>query len=292
MPDPLPLRLGAHMSIAGGLEKAVERAKQAGCSVVQIFTKNNNQWRAKPLTDEGIELWRNALVEYAITDPIAHASYLINLASPNDELYRKSIDALVVEWQRAEQLGLDGLVVHPGAHTDSTESEGLARIGDAVREVIDRVEPKACRLLLENTAGQGSCLGHSILHLSIMLQAIDNPAAVGICFDTCHALASGYDLTTDEGFDELVSAIESELPSSAIRALHLNDSKKPCGSRVDRHEHIGRGYVTLDGFRRVLKHPFFRDCPMYLETPKGTDPDTSKDWDVQNLEALRTLDLT
>ncbi|WP_417739244.1 deoxyribonuclease IV [Rosistilla oblonga] len=289
MPKASSLRLGAHMSIAGGLEKAVQRAHDATCDVVQIFTKNNNQWAAKPLTEATIEAWRAALAEYSIGAPIAHASYLINMASPNDELFRKSIEALVVEWQRAEQLQLEGLVVHPGAFTDSSEAEGLEKIVIAVREIIDRVQPQHCRLLLENTAGQGSCLGHAISHLGTMFRGIDNTENLGVCFDTCHAFAAGYDLTTDAGYAAMSAEIDSELPDGAIRAVHINDSKKGCGSRVDRHDHIGQGMITLDGFRRVLADPVFNVCPMYLETPKGTDPETGEDLDTNNLNTLRSL---
>lgn len=289
MPKAQTLRLGAHMSIAGGLEKAVQRAHDAGCDVVQIFTKNNNQWAAKPLPDATVQAWQAALNETGIGAPIAHASYLINLASPNPELLQKSIDALVVEWQRAELLQLEGLVVHPGAFTDSSEEEGLAKIVDAVREIIERVAPQHCRLLLENTAGQGSCLGHSMAQLGTMFRGIDNTENLGVCFDTCHAFAAGYDLTTDAGYAELKTAIDNELPPAAIRAVHINDSKKGCGSRVDRHDHIGQGMITLDGFRRVLADPTFNVCPMYLETPKGTDPETGEDLDSNNLKTLRGL---
>ncbi|QDS87632.1 Endonuclease 4 [Rosistilla ulvae] len=289
MPEAKSLRLGAHMSIAGGLEKAVQRAHDASCDVVQIFTKNNNQWAAKPLTDAVIQAWRDALVQTGIGSPVAHASYLINLASPKEELFRKSIEALVVEWERAEQLQLEGLVVHPGAFTDSSEELGIAKIVDGVREIIDRVKPQHCRLLLENTAGQGSCLGHTIAQLGAMFRGIDNTENLGVCFDTCHAFAAGYDLTTDAGYAVMQTEIANELPPSVIRAVHINDSKKGCGSRVDRHDHIGQGMITLDGFRRVLADPVFNVCPMYLETPKGVDDETGEDFDVNNLNTLRGL---
>ncbi len=276
------------MSIAGGLYKAVERAAEAGCDVVQIFTKNNNQWNCKPLTHADVQAWQQALQEHRIGAPLAHASYLINLAAPDDGLWRKSLDALVIEWQRCEQLRLDGLVVHPGAFTSSTAEEGLMRIAQAVELAIDQVRPMHTRLLLENTAGQGSALGWQIEQLARLLQTV-NSRHVGVCWDTCHALAAGYDFRTAAGIRSMVETLESNRVLPKIAAIHVNDSKKDVGSRVDRHEHIGLGCIGVDGFRRFLRHSAFKDLPMYLETPKGTDPDSGEDWDQRNLRVLREL---
>ncbi|RMF37553.1 MAG: deoxyribonuclease IV [Planctomycetota bacterium] len=276
------------MSIAGGLHKAVQRAAEAGCDVVQIFTKNNNQWNCKPLSEADVQAWQQALQEHRIGAPLAHASYLINLAAPDDALWRKSLDALVVEWQRCEQLRLEGLVVHPGAFTTSTAEEGLQRIAQAVKEAISQVKPKHSRLLLENTAGQGSSLGWQIEQLAWLLRTIRS-RHVGVCWDTCHALAAGYDFRTAAGLRGMVEALESHRVLEKIAAIHLNDSKKDVGSRVDRHEHIGLGCIGTDGFRRFLRHKAFKDLPMYLETPKGTDPESGEDWDCRNLRVLREL---
>lgn len=281
--------LGAHMSVAGGLETGIARALEAGCSCLQVFTKNNNQWACKPLTDQQVDAWRTAWADSKLVHPIAHASYLINLATPDALLWQKSVDALVVELRRAEQLGLEALVVHPGAYTTSSEAEGLQRVADAVVRVRDEMGSAGCRLLLENTAGQGSCLGHSFGQLGWLVRRIDAAAAVGVCFDTCHAFAAGYELNTPAGFRAMMRELDAELPAGIIAAVHLNDSKKPCGSRVDRHEHIGRGCIGADGFRLVLADPQLGKLPGYLETPKGEDAESHQDWDRVNLAALREL---
>lgn len=281
--------LGSHVSAAGGLHRAVERANDVGCNCVQVFTKNNNQWRAKPLEDSAVAAWREAFDHSNLSHPIAHASYLINLASPKPELLQKSIDGLVVEWERANLLGLEGLVVHPGAFTDSSESEGLNRIVDAVAETLGRVDPGSCRLLLENTAGQGSCLGHTFKQLAFMIDGIDTHERVGICLDTCHAFAAGYEINTEAGFESMRQEIDDLFQADTIAALHLNDSKKPLGSRVDRHGHIGRGEIGLEAFRFVLEDDLLGKLPGYLETEKGTDEETGEDWDLINLRTLRGL---
>ncbi len=279
---------GAHMSIAGGYYRSVELAKAAGCDCVQLFTKNNNQWACKPISDEDVDLFREALKRDAICRPLAHASYLINLASPNSELWNKSIEATVVEWQRAEQLGLDGVVVHPGAFMDSSEEKGLERIAKAIEKAFKKAKPKASWLLLENTAGQGSSLGWKIEHLGWLIERTGSAMNVGICLDTCHAHAAGYDLSEPKGLKSLVADLEAHGLREALRAIHLNDSKKGCGSRVDRHEHIGLGTIGLEGFKRFLKHPMVKKLPMYLETDKGKNDDGC-DWDMVNLETLRQL---
>lgn len=279
---------GSHMSIAGGLEKAIEKGHIAGCDCVQIFTKNNNQWNCKPLTDQQIEAWQAALRSHPMRDCIAHASYLINLAAPADELFQKSVDALIVEWQRADSLGLSGLVVHPGAFTTSSETDGLARIVSGVKQALDKTQPRNCRLLLENTAGQGSCLGHTFQQLGWLVEKIHAPESLGICLDTCHAFAAGYELNSKKGFQAMRKEIDTELPSGIVKALHLNDSKKPCGSRVDRHEHIGLGEIGDEGFRLVLADKVLGRLPGYLETEKGDD-ENGEDWDIVNLRRLRCL---
>lgn len=281
-------RFGSHMSIAGGYYKSVEAAQAVGCDCVQLFTKNNNQWKAKPITDSDVSLFRDRLQELQITNPLSHASYLINLASPDDELWNKSIEAMAIEWQRADQLGLDGVVVHPGAFVASDEASGLQRIVKAIPKIHKLAKPKQSWMLLENTAGQGSCLGWNMGQLATMLDGIKGKYEVGICLDTCHAHAAGYDLSTPAGLKRLVQELEEHDLSDRVRAIHLNDSKKEASSRVDRHEHIGHGTITLDGFQRFLKHACFKSLPMYLETEKGEN-DEGREWDVINLEVLRNL---
>ncbi|MDB4749774.1 deoxyribonuclease IV [Rubripirellula sp.] len=316
--------LGSHVSCQGGISKAVGRAEDVGCECIQIFVSNpprqwpvfadekpgsvlvqelqtgvcssetntdseSQPWRAKPLASSAIEDWNSAISASAVSHPIAHASYLINMASPKDELFRKSINALVIELERANSLSLDGLVVHPGSFTESSEPEGLSRIVDAASEALGRVTPGTCRLLLENTAGQGSCLGHSLEQLAFMLNGIGQPDRVGICLDTCHAYAAGYEINTRQGFDEMRKKMDDLLPNNAIAALHLNDSKKPLGSRVDRHEHIGLGEIGIDAFRYVVEDSLLGDLPGYLETEKGVNEETGEEWDVINLRVLREL---
>ncbi len=276
------------MSIAGGLHLAVDRAQQVGCDCLQIFTKNANQWSCKALADSDAAQFIQAIARMRLAGPIAHTSYLINCASPDDALWEKSLDALVVEWQRCEQLQLVGLVMHPGAHTTSTPEQGLERIAQAVQTAIARVGPESCKLLLENTAGQGSNLGWQIEQLGWLLSAIDSPH-VGICWDTCHALAAGYDFRTARGLKEMTQQLEQHSVLPRIAAIHINDSKKACGSRVDRHEHIGLGHIGEEGMQRFLRSGAFKKLPMFLETPKQTDPEDGMEWDVKNLATLRRL---
>jgi deoxyribonuclease-4 len=275
------------MSIAGGYFRAVEAAAKAGCDCVQIFTKNNNQWRAKPLTPDDGEKFRNALAEHSITHPLSHASYLINLASPKDELREKSTDAMVVELERASALGIPYVVFHPGSYTTSSETEGL----DAIVNTLDLIHQKTDSLetipLLENTAGQGSNLGWQFEQLSYIIDNVARPDRVGICIDTCHTFAAGYPLGTQEEFDATVSAMDQAFGLSKIKAIHLNDSKKELGSRIDRHEHIGEGEMGLEPFRLLLNDPRFAQVPMYLETEKGTRD--GEDMDEMNLKTLRSL---
>lgn len=282
-------RFGAHMSIAGGLHKAIEAAAALGMETVQIFTKNSNQWACKPLEEAQLRQWADSLSQHGLIAPVAHASYLINLAAPAEDLWNKSVEALIVEWRRADALQLEGLVVHPGAYTTSDEPTGLERIAAGVQRAIEAVEPQHCTLLLENTAGQGSCLGHSFRQLGQLVERIDGGDAIGVCLDTCHAFAAGYGINEPSEFRAMMQEIDGELPAGAIRALHLNDSKKPRGSRVDRHEHIGRGEIGDAGFQLVMSDPVLSQLPGYLETPKGTDEESGEDWDAINLRRLRQI---
>ncbi len=286
MPKAQPL-LGAHMSIAGGYYKAVDLARTAGCDVVQLFTKNNNQWRAKPISDEEAAQFRTMLLERKIAHPLSHSSYLINLASPDPQLWAKSVDSMVVELLRAEQLGIPYVVVHPGASVAASEAEGIANVIRALDEIHQRTSQIAAIPLLENTAGQGSCLGCQFEQLAAMLAGVRNSSRVGVCFDTCHAFAAGYPLGTPAEYEQTWQAFDRTVGIGRIKAIHLNDSKRELGSRVDRHEHIGRGQLGTEPFRLLLNDKRFRSVPMYLETPKGKHED--EDWDVINLRVLRGL---
>ena len=279
--------LGAHMSIAGGYYKAVDLARIAGCDVVQLFTKNNNQWRAKPISDAEAAQFREMLAERNVIHPLSHASYLINLASPDPLLWQKSVDGMIVELQRAEQLGIPFVVVHPGASVAASEAEGIANVVRALDEIHQRTSQLAAIPLLENTAGQGSCLGCGFEQLAAILAEVKESSRVGVCFDTCHAFAAGYPLGTAAEFDATWQAFDRTVGIDRIKAIHLNDSKRELGSRVDRHEHIGRGQLGVEPFRLLLNDERFRRVPMYLETPKGQHE--GEDWDVINLRVLRGL---
>ncbi|MEX0820203.1 MAG: deoxyribonuclease IV, partial [Pirellulaceae bacterium] len=249
--------LGAHMSIAGGYYRAVEHAASAGCNCVQLFTKNNNQWRAKEITEDDAAKFRDRLSELNISHPIAHSSYLINLGSPNPELWRKSVDALVIEMQRAELLGLLGVVVHPGSHTTVSEEEGIQNIIRGLDELHARTPGMACRCVLETTAGQGSNLGWKFEQLAEMLNGARHPELLDVCLDTCHVFAAGYPLATPDDYDATMQKFDSLIGLDRIVAFHLNDSKRELGSRVDRHEHIGRGQLGLEPFRNLLNDARF-----------------------------------
>jgi deoxyribonuclease-4 len=282
----MPL-IGAHLSIAGGYYKAVEAAARFGMDTCQVFTKNNTQWRAKPISDEEAAAFKEALWEHKIERPIAHSSYLINLAAPEDALWQKSIEGMIVELTRAEQLGIAYVVMHPGAYTTSSEEAGLARIIAALDEIHRRLPRAKSKVLLENTAGQGSCLGCDFGHLGSIIRGVAQPDRLGVCIDTCHAFAAGYPLVERRDYLATVKKLDMAVGLERVHAFHLNDSKRELGSRVDRHEHIGRGMLGLEPFRHLLNDKRFRDTPMYLETPKGKEH--GEEWDAINLRALREL---
>ncbi len=279
--------LGAHMSIAGGYYKAVDSAARLGMETVQIFTKNNNQWRAKTITDEEAHLFHEALARSGIAHPLAHDSYLINLASPDRSLWRRSTIAFVAEMRRAERLGIPYVVTHPGAFTTSTEARGLRRIIRAIDEIHARVEGLQVRCLLETTAGQGTALGWRFEHLAEIIEGVAEPDRLGVCFDTCHVFAAGYPMGTEQDYRATMREFNRTVGVKRIKAFHFNDSLRPLGSRVDRHAHIGRGEMGLEPFRRLLRDRRFRRVPMYLETPKGREG--GEDFDVINLRTLRSL---
>ncbi len=279
--------LGAHMSIAGGYYKAVEAAAKAGCDCVQLFTKNNNQWRAKPISADDVTRFRGALAEYGITHPISHDSYLINLASPDNVLWKKSVDAFVVELLRAEQLGIKYVVTHPGAYTTSSESRGLKRVVKALNEVHRQAKGCTAQCLLETTAGQGSNLGWKFEHLATILDGVRNPELLGVCFDTCHVFAAGYAMDTEKNYKATIRQLSRTIGVQQVKAFHLNDSKSKFGTRVDRHAQIGKGEMGLMPFRLLLNDRRFAKVPKYLETPKGEQ--NGKDLDVINLRTLRKL---
>jgi deoxyribonuclease-4 len=274
------------MSIAGGLPRAVERAEEVGATALQIFVKSASQWESRPLSDEEVREFRSRLRRSGLDHhTLAHASYLVNLASPDPRLWERSVRALAEELDRCRRLGIRYLVVHPGSHVGSGEEEGIERVARA----LDRLDRGASRgrvgVLLEITSGQGSALGSSFEQLQAILERARSAPRIGICFDTCHALAAGYDFRDEAGYRKTFEAVDRTVGLERLRAFHLNDSKTDVGSRRDRHEHIGRGRLGLEPFRRILTDRRFRDLPMVVETPKGEDLAE----DRENLRILREL---
>ena len=287
-------RLGAHLSIAGGLPRAVDRAEASGCQALQIFTKSAGQWRARELPAKEIALFKRRVRQTKIRPVIAHNSYLINLAAADPVLRARSIEALGDELDRAEALGLDGLVMHPGSYTSGTERGGLELIADGLADILQSRPDGRTRILLEHTAGQGTNLGHRFEHLAGIIDRLGGSPRVGVCLDTCHLLAAGYDIRSEQGYEETFRQFGQIVGFSRLKAFHFNDSKKPCGSRVDRHEHIGKGCLGLEPFRRILNDPRFARLPMLLETPKLDTPQSRRLSDVdpldrKNLDVLRRL---
>jgi deoxyribonuclease-4 len=279
------VRLGAHQSIDGGLDRAVVRAREAGCEVLQVFTRNSNQWRAKSLAPEEIARFREALAREGIDGVSAHGSYLINMASPDEVLYRRSVEAFGTELDRCEALGIPSLIVHPGSHVGSGLEAGITRIVAALDEALAARPGAVTRVLLEVWAGQGSTIGGRFEEIGEILLRVREPGRVGVCFDTCHAFAAGYDLRTRAGYEETFATFDRAIGVGKIAAFHLNDSKADLGCRLDRHEHIGKGWIGLEAFRLLLNDPRFTRVPKYLETPKGLDLRE----DVENLAVLRAL---
>ncbi len=275
------------MSIAGGYFKAVNAAAELGMDTCQIFTKSNSQWRAKELTADDAAKFHAAVDTHQLHQPVAHASYLINLASPDDTLWRKSIDAFVIELQRAGALGLMGVVLHPGSYTTSSEATGLARVAEALDQVHAATQDESVLTLLENTAGQGTNLGWKLEHLARIQTTVRDTERIGVCFDTCHAFAAGYVLQSADEYEETIGIIEQTVGLGAIKVFHLNDSQKEAGSRRDRHANIGQGHMGLDPFRHVVNDVRFARVPMILETPKKKID--GEDGDVVNLRTLRSL---
>lgn len=278
------------MSVAGGLASAVARAQLHGCQSLQIFTKNASQWRGRPLLEAEIDAFKQAARETGIHPVVSHASYLINLASAKPPLRAQSIAALEDEVDRAEALGLLGVVLHPGARTTTPEPEALDLIVRALAQVLDTRAGGKTMILLEHTAGQGSTMGATFEQIAAMLDGVSDRTRLGVCLDTCHLLASGYDLCSEEGYRDTFARFDELVGIDRLKVFHVNDSKKPCGSRVDRHEHIGKGCIGLEPFRRLLNDPRFAHLPMILETEKSETKGIALDpLDEMNLATLRSL---
>ena len=279
------MKLGAHMFIKGGLFKAIEYGEELNCETIQIFTKSNRSWTAKELTNDLVDKFLVKTSETTISPIFAHDTYLINLCSTDSEKFQKSYDGMLLELERAERLELPFTVLHPGSHLGAGEEEGLQKIAETLRQLFSETEGYKVKVLLETTAGQGTNLGYKFEHLATLIKLIDYPDRIGTCSDTCHAFTAGYDFRTEKGYEEVMSSFDSIVGLDTLLAFHLNDSKNDCGSRVDRHEHIGKGVIGTEGFKHFLNDKRFKDHPGVLETPK------SKDYaeDKVNLKVLRSL---
>jgi deoxyribonuclease-4 len=289
-----PPRIGAHMSVAGGVSKAVERGVLHGCEALQIFAKNASQWRGAPLDRDEIRRFRRLADASGITPIVSHASYLINLATTVPALREQSIAAFADELDRAHALGLLGVVIHPGTCTAGTENDALRLIAAAIRTAFRARPRRKTMVLLEHTAGQGRTVGHRFEHLAAILEHLDGSPRVGVCLDTCHLVACGYDIVSETGYAETFALFGRVVGFDRLQVMHANDSKRPCGSRVDRHEHIGDGCLGLEPFRRILHDPRFAGLPMLIETEKSISAERPHriqldPYDTRNLETLRRL---
>lgn len=276
-------RFGAHLSIAGGMHHAIAEALRLGCDTVQVFVKNQRQWRAAPLKPHDLERWFELLATPGFGPPIAHAGYLVNLASPDRTLLARSRTAFAEELQHCQTLGIPQLVIHPGAATDGDPVKGVRRVATALNQVFDRHPELKTTVLLETTAGQGSTLGRNFEQLGAIIGLIQDPRRIGVCIDTCHVFAAGYDIRSPAGYRTMIDAAARAVGLDRIRCWHLNDSRADLGSRRDRHAHIG-----MAGFRNLLADHRFHNVPMILETPKGTN-EAGQEWDAVNLRRLRAM---
>ena len=271
------------MSIRGGVSLAIERARSIDCTAMQIFVKNNMQWFARPLSRMEIRAFLDHVRRGELLSVFGHASYLINLATTNLQFHANSIRALAEELVRADQLELPFLVLHPGAHLGAGEQAGLEKIVNSIDEVFRKIPNVKTKIALEITAGQGSCIGHRFEHLAHIIENVREPERLRVCLDTAHLFAAGYDISSESGVRKILREFDRVIGRDRLVAIHVNDSKTPCGSRVDRHEHIGKGRIGLDVFRFIMRSPRFRKIPKVLETPKSKDLAE----DVINLNTLR-----
>ena len=277
--------LGAHMSISGGLHLAIDRAVAAGCGVLQIFTRNSNQWKGKPVSEADTGLFREKFAASGLHEVISHDIYLINLAAPPGDTRDKSLAAFRDELETCARLGIKKVVMHPGSHLTDSPETGLARVVAAFDQLFSEVPQFEGLVLIETTAGQGTNLGRTFEELAAIINGSKFPHKFAVCFDTCHTYAAGYDTATEAGYADTMAQFDRLIGLERLQCFHFNDSKKGLGSRVDRHEHIGQGALGLNPFRFILNDPRFAKVPKILETPKGDN----EDMDAVNLGILRGL---
>ncbi len=280
------MRIGVQVSIAGGLDKAIDRAVSLGCTTMQIFARNPRRWDVAPLSPQITGLFRDKQRCSDIRPIVIHTPYLVNLASSEDNLFKKSVDTVLEDIRRAEALGIEYVVTHVGSARGQSLQMGLARVSLALDHILRKTEHSAVQLLLENTAGSGHLIGAALEHIGQLIRDAGSPPRLGFCFDTCHGFASGYELRARAALDDLQSQIGRELGLDRLRIVHLNDCKGDLGSRIDRHEHIGEGYIGVEGFILLLGHPLFSGVPWILETPRKSDND-----DRRNLATITGLKL-
>lgn len=279
------LLIGAHMSISGGVFNAILTGEELGCTTIQIFTKNNNQWKAKELSQAEVDEFFQNQKRTKISPIVGHNGYLINLASPKDDIFARSMQSMLVEFQRAERLGLPYLVMHPGSHLATGEKQGLKKIAGAINWLHQKTKGYKVKICLETTAGQGSTLGHKFEQLAEIIEMVKENQRVGVCYDTCHTFAAGYDIRTKKAYQNTFREFDRVIGLSRLKAMHLNDAMKDLGSRVDRHTHIGEGKIGMEGFRLLMNDKRWKKIPKILETPK--EGGTAKD--IKNLSVLRGL---
>jgi deoxyribonuclease-4 len=277
--------IGTHVSVSGGMHTAFERGLKIGCATMQVFTKNSNQWEGKTLTDVDVQNYKTAQQKSSISPVFAHASYLINLCAPNARTLQKSRTALQDELQRCEQLGLKGLIVHPGSHVGTGEEEGIRRIAESINIAHQRTAGFRTLTVLETTAGQGTAIGYRFDQLRRIIDRVEDHSRLGVCLDTCHVFAAGYDISIDGGWETMMSAFDATIGLGRLVAVHVNDSKRGPGSRVDRHEHIGKGMIGITGFTNLMNDARLLEIPKILETDKSEDMHE----DVENMAVLRSL---
>ena len=279
------MQFGAHESIAGGVFNAIARGKQATCDTIQMFNKSNNQWRAKKIESKEVDQFFAAIEETGVTVACSHSSYLINIASPDKALNTKSYNSLKEEMERCNMLRIPNLVLHPGSHVGTGEEVGMNVIAANLNKLFDELEDNTVTLCLEATAGQGTNLGYKFEQLAYMIDKVGDKDHIGVCLDSCHIFAAGYPLVDPKDYKKTMKSFDDIVGVDKLRVFHLNDSLKDLGQKRDRHEHIGKGFIGLEGFRNIVNDPNLKKVPMILETPKGDDLKE----DIENLKILRGL---
>jgi len=277
------VRVGVHVSIAGKIYEAIDRAEELGCDTIQIFSRNPRGWQIKALERKDADEFKKRKDKANIFPVLVHIPYLINLATPDSALAKKSIAAYIEDLKRADMLGAEYFVTHLGSHVGSGEEKGIKNFSERMNVILKKAKPE-CMILLENTAGSGNNLGYRFEHIRKIMDGIDNKKKLGVLLDTQHAYSAGYDISTKKGLDKMLKEFDKTVGLNRLKAIHFNDSKVILGSRADRHEHVGEGYIGKVGMKRIIAHPRLRDLPFIMETPKKTPTD-----DLRNIKVTRTL---